>query len=85
MSNWMVYAHTTVLDLWRFVEVLSGAGTQEIIQTEQVETWIRQNTLKICSDYNFGEFVFRNWSRYHAEVFWCSAFCLEASKASKQK
>ncbi len=56
MSNWMVYAHTTVLDLWRFVEVLSGGGTQEIIQTEQVETWIRQNTLKNCSDYNFGEF-----------------------------
>jgi hypothetical protein len=42
--------------LWRFVEVLSGGGTQEIIQTEQVETWIRQNTLKNCSDYNFGEF-----------------------------
>jgi hypothetical protein len=38
MSNWMVYAHTTVLDLWGFVEVLSGGDTQEIIQTEQVET-----------------------------------------------
>jgi hypothetical protein len=54
----MVYAHTTVLDLWRFVEVLSGAGTQEIIQTEQVETWIGQNTLKICSDYNLVNLFF---------------------------
>jgi len=57
MSNWMVYAHTTVLDLRRFVEVLSGGGTQEIMQTEQVETWIGQNTLKNCSAYNFGEFA----------------------------
>jgi hypothetical protein len=49
--------------LWGFVEVLSGGDTQEIIQTEQVETWIGQNTLKNCSDYKFGEFVFWNWSR----------------------